>query len=230
MLTIHWGASQSQGVFAVFPKKTCTRIWGGFKPSETNWSVSRMSAIKNGLARLSHGSRATPSSYFSTGTSQPKDAPLKGGLEKKDPSSQLDLDSLKARIGWPSPNVTRAPLVGDSQYLHRILLAPKPKKNKLYWHCLPKRKPDLSSKLECSCTSSGNRCRISKRFLLPAEVPGGSESIDEEIRVLKSLLPCIIPCCTSFAMTRNPSSWLWSWKLHAQSAIHSDWLSTSASP
>ena len=39
----------------------------------------------------------------------------------------LDLDSLKARIGWPSPNVTRAPLVGDSQYLHRILLAPKQK-------------------------------------------------------------------------------------------------------
>ena len=141
----------------------------------------------------------------------------------------LDLDSLKARIGWPSPNVTRAPLVGDSQYLHRILLAPK-QKNKLYWHCLPKRKPDLSSKLECSCTSSGNRCRISKRFLLPAEVPGGSESIDEEIRVLKSLLPCIIPCCTSFAMTRNPSSWLWSWKLHARGAIHSDWLSNSASP
>ena len=128
--------------------------------------------------------------------------------------SQCHKGSISRRLSIPASNTSGT----------------KTKKNKLYWHCLPKRKPDLSSKLESSCTSSGNRCRISKRFLLPAEVPGGSESIDEEIRVLKSLLPCIIPCCTSFAMTRNPSSWLWSWKLHARSAIHSDWLSTSASP
>jgi len=58
-----------------------------------------------------------------------------------------------------------------------------------------------------SCTSSGKRCRRNKRFPLAGEHPNSSpsESIDAEIRVLKSLEQCLILYFsgTFFALTRS---------------------------
>ena len=129
MLTIHWGASQSQRCIHCIPPKKNAQGFGEVSSLLKQIEVSHESLpSKMKLPGWAMALVPLRVRIFLKGASQPNDALLKGGLEKRGPSSQLDLDSLKARIGWPSPNVTRAPLVGDSQYLHRILLAPKPKK------------------------------------------------------------------------------------------------------
>ena len=60
------------------------------------------------------------------------------------------------------------------------------------------------------------------RLPLQAELSGGSasESIDAEIRVLKSLGHSITPCGTFFAMTKSLGCPLWNWKLRPPNAIH----------
>ena len=59
-LQLQWG----NGVFNVFLKKVNKNFFCFSNPLNP-WNVSRISAIKNRLARLEHGSPATPSSYFS---------------------------------------------------------------------------------------------------------------------------------------------------------------------
>ena len=95
--------------------------------------------------------------------------------------------------------------------------------------CLIKRSLVWIVQLQWSCTSFGNKCRISKRFPLPAKLSGCRASgSNAEIQVLKSLRDTSMPRGTFFRMTKS-----WAvcetegWVRQMQSTLV--WLSVSAS-
>lgn len=78
--------------------------------------------------------------------------------------------------------------------------------------------------VQWSCASSGNRCRIHKRFCLSSELPGhiASESIDAEIQ-LKSLGHCM-SCPFFCTMTRSPGFCVSRWEESTLRAMPSSCL------
>ena len=97
------------GVFNVFPKKGAQGFGGRCKPSETLEMSPELLPSKIGLPGWSMALGPPRVRIFLEGASKPKDAPLKGGLEKKNPSSQPESfekssEYFTRNMGVPNPN------------------------------------------------------------------------------------------------------------------------------